>query len=217
MLSMALPKAYLTSTKNLQSILQAVQSAQAPTHFTARFLEGLGFASSNDRFIIGVFKSLGFLDSEGRPQDRYFRFLDQTQASQVLAEGIRDAYSDLFLVRKDAQNLTKAEVINKAKTLSQGALGDSVLDKFAMTFVALSAIADFTTLSVQEPTKSLADIKQDKDENVRRENDPPIQIKKPVSHSLGGIHYNIQIILPQTRDPAVYDAIFRSLKEHLIE
>ena len=37
------------------------------------------------------------------------------------------------------------------------------------------------------------------------------------SRSLGGLHYNIQIILPATRDVAVYDALFRSLKEHILD
>ena len=29
------------------------------------------------------------------------------------------------------------------------------------------------------------------------------------------LHYNIQIHLPESRDPAVYDALFKSLKKHL--
>jgi hypothetical protein len=33
---------------------------------------------------------------------------------------------------------------------------------------------------------------------------------------LGGLVYNIQLILPADRDKAVYDALFRSLKEHLL-
>ena len=31
-----------------------------------------------------------------------------------------------------------------------------------------------------------------------------------------GLHYNIQIDLPATRDSAIYDAIFKSLKEHIL-
>ena len=31
------------------------------------------------------------------------------------------------------------------------------------------------------------------------------------------LHYNIQIHLPATKDIEVYNAIFRSLKEHLLE
>ena len=32
-----------------------------------------------------------------------------------------------------------------------------------------------------------------------------------------GLHYNIQIHLPATKDLEVYNAIFKSLKDHLIE
>ena len=35
---MALPTAYLTSTKNLEAILNAIKTAQAPGKFTQKFL-----------------------------------------------------------------------------------------------------------------------------------------------------------------------------------
>jgi uncharacterized protein DUF5343 len=69
---------------------------------------------------VGVLKILGFIGPDGSPTDRYFRFLDQTQSATVLAEGIRDAYRDLFQVNTNAQNMTKPEVMNKMKTLGQG-------------------------------------------------------------------------------------------------
>lgn len=34
---------------------------------------------------------------------------------------------------------------------------------------------------------------------------------------LGGLVYSIQIHLPESRDQAVYDALFRSLKTHLLQ
>lgn len=46
---MALTNAYLQTTKNLQSIINSVVSAKAPERFTNKFLEDLGFKSSNDR------------------------------------------------------------------------------------------------------------------------------------------------------------------------
>jgi len=30
------------------------------------------------------------------------------------------------------------------------------------------------------------------------------------------LHYNIQLILPESRDQAVYDALFSSLRKHLV-
>jgi len=57
-----------------------------------------------------VLKALGFIDDAGVPKQRYFDFLDQGQSARVLAEGIREAYSDLFNVNKNAQTLTIDEV-----------------------------------------------------------------------------------------------------------
>ena len=58
---MALPRSYLTSSKNLQAIFEAIRTAQAPEKFTLRFLESLDFKSTSDRLVIGVLKAIGFL------------------------------------------------------------------------------------------------------------------------------------------------------------
>ena len=53
---MAVPKAYLTSTKHVKEILTAIQQAQAPKQFSNTFLQNLGFKSSTDRLFIGVLR-----------------------------------------------------------------------------------------------------------------------------------------------------------------
>jgi hypothetical protein len=199
---MALPTSYLTSTKNLEAILNAIKSAQAPEKFTQAFLESLEFKNTADRLIIGVLKSIGFLDEGGKPTERYFRFLDQTQSAKVLAEGIRDAYQDLFKINTKANELTKQDVINKFKTLSQGQLSDAVLDKMAMTFTTLSKYADFKTVPAAQPITQQTVVE-------------PLELERTNGLNLGGLVYNIQIVLPESRDPAVYDALFQSLRKHL--
>ena len=101
------------------------------------FLELLEFKSPHDRLIIGVLKALKFLNDDGTPTSRYFAFLDQTVAPRVLAEGVREAYDDLFQVNINAQTLSKAELINKFRMLSQGQSPKLSLDKMAMTFAEL--------------------------------------------------------------------------------
>ena len=53
-------------------------------------------------------------------------------------------------------------------------------------------------------------------ENREIEKEPE---KKVLSKKTGdlGLHYNIQIHLPATKDIEVYNAIFKSIKDHLIE
>jgi hypothetical protein len=108
--NMALPEQYLLTTKNLDAFFNSVLNAQAPSKFTNKFLEQLEFKSTNDRLYIGLLKALKFVDGNGVPQDRYFKFLDQTQSKKVLADAITEAYSDLFAVNTKANEMSSNEV-----------------------------------------------------------------------------------------------------------
>ena len=210
---MALPSAYLTSSKNLPAILSAIANAQAPERFTQKYLESLGFSGTADRLIINVLKSLGFLSDTGQPQKAYHEFLDGSQSKRVLADGIRLAYSDIFQVNVTAQDMTQADVKNKMKTLSEGNHSDAVLTKMAMTFKKLSAQADFAApeTGAEDQQSGPDGLRQDRDdvadETVGSQNLPDLE--------LGSFVYNINLHLPESRDPAVYDALFKSLRRHL--
>ena len=67
---MALTTSYLTSTKNFEGIMNSILGARAPERFTNKFLEDLGYKSSNDRLITGVLKALGLLTDAGEPTQR---------------------------------------------------------------------------------------------------------------------------------------------------
>lgn len=112
---MALNPSYLVTTKNLESFFNSLITAKAPSSFTQKFLESLEFKSTNDRLYINLLKNLGFLDANGAPTERYFKFLDQSQSKRVLAEAIQEAYSDLFGVNVKANELSAADVKNKLR------------------------------------------------------------------------------------------------------
>ena len=206
---MSLTNTYLVTTRNLEAFLNALQTAQAPERFTNKFLQDLEFSSSNDRLFLGLLKGLGFIDESGAPQQRYFDFLDQTQAKQVLAQAIREAYDDLFRINKDAQTLSEEEVKNKLKTLTRGEKSDKVVGLMAKTFKALCDYADWS-----KPSKALPE-SESKQETIAPKEVTKPRVEGPQPRVMG-LHYNIQIHLPATRDSAVYDAIFKSLKDHLL-
>ncbi|WP_411721183.1 DUF5343 domain-containing protein [Mycetocola sp.] len=214
---MSLPTAYLTSFKNTGDILAAMQGAQAPDRFTAKFLEGLGFASSNDRAMTNVLKAVGFVDDNGVPQKRYHEYLDQTQSEAVLAIGIREAYADLFRINKNAHTMSTNEVKNKMKTLSEGQFTDRVLQQMAGTFSTLVKYADLSAdaLDVQERREEV--LNELGTEAIEKEQtaEPRRPKARGSASGLGDLVYNINIHLPESRDAAVYNALFRSLKEHL--
>lgn len=212
---MALPDSYTTKPNSIEPYFEAMLNAEAPPRFTTRFLESLEFKSTNDRLFINVLKEMGFLDTDGVPTDRYFEFLDRSNSARVVADGIRDSYSDLFAVQKNANELSTDEVFNKLRTLYKGAKKDDLIKRIASTFSYLCDYADFTLSRIDKPKlDNLQDINQTKDTNSTppKESDP---VKSVGNISLDSLQYHINIVLPESRDQAVYDAIFKSLRDHL--
>ena len=216
---MAITSSYLVAVGKLEELLQAVRKAQAPERFTTRFLEELGFKSTNDRLFIGLLKALGFLDEGGTPQQRYFDYLDETQSKIVLAQGIQEAYEDLFRVNKQAHEMSQTQVKNKLKSLTQGQYSDNVLSNMSRTFVELVKFADFAnpkpSVATKEPEAPLAEAesRESRDLPASKVDQAPRESNRRLIDALS---YRIEVVLPPTRDKTIYDAIFRSLKEHLL-
>ncbi len=214
---MALPDSYTIKTGALQAYFDAMLDAQPPERFSVKFLENLGFTSTNDRLFIGILKDLGFLNRDGMPQQRYFEFLDRLRSKQVLADGIREAYADLFAVNTKADEFTVTDAKNKLRTLYSGKKTDLVIGNIAKTFRALCDYADFSTPpSARNEARPIAEIKEEtlvEKETATRHVEESLS---PVGKiKVSGLQYHINIVLPETRDQAVFDAIFKSLRDHL--
>jgi hypothetical protein len=76
----------------------------------------------------------------------------------------------------------------------------------ASTFLALLSLAD---LKSAPASKAKVEVKTEKDDAHSDE-------RRTTSHR-STLHYNIQIHLPSTKDVEVFNAIFKSLREHLLD
>ena len=212
---MALPDSWTNKPGAIPDYLEAIKQAEPPERFSLKFLENLGFTSTNDRKFISILKSLGFLDADGNPTQRYYEYLDLSRSEAVLAEAIREAFSDLFAINKDAHKLETGDVKNKLRTLYAGAKKDSVIGYIANTFSALVNCADFDAADAKAKPKPAQKKDAEKAEPVKKQlaaDQPP-----PVSGRIAieGLQYHINIVLPESRDQAVYDAIFKAMRDHL--
>lgn len=215
---MALPDSYTIKTGSMQAYFDAVLDAQPPERFSVKFLENLGFTSTNDRLFIGILKDLGFLSRDATPQQRYFDFLDRTRSSGILAEGIREAYADLFAVNTKANEFSVQEAKNKLRTLYSGKKTDLVIGNIAKTFRALCDCADFSAPTAGRQERPAAQEPVEEPPHARPLQSRPLSDESSASMGkirVSGLQYHINIVLPETRDQAVFDAIFKSLRDHL--
>jgi hypothetical protein len=210
---MALPDSYTLKPGSIPAYFDAILQAEAPQRFSIKFLEGLEFKNTNDRLLIGVLKDLKFLDTDAVPTKRYYEFLDRSQSRKVLATAIRDAYADLFGLNKDAHKLSAEEAKNKLRTLYAGSKKDGVIARIARTYTALCEYADFSSALPTSPPKEKKEEAGKPGASHPPETTIPSALQKSVS--LDSLQYHINIVLPESRDQAVYDAIFKSLRDHL--
>ena len=202
---MALPSTYTQAYGVLKDFFSSIRDAQAPDKFTHQILKDLGYKSNTHRAFIPMMKALGFLTADGTPTKRYIEYRDHSQSQRIMGEAIKEAYSDIFLIKAKPTTSDKELIQGKFKSFHN--TSDNTASLMTKNFFALLEMADL-------------DAKENKTENkpkIEAQKTVENQPIKQVSPSSVGLHYNIQIHLPATKDVEVYNAIFKSLKEHLIE
>lgn len=206
---MAITNSYVQVYGQLPQLFKRISDGQAPEKFTRQHLKDLGFASSNFHAVIPLLKALGFLSSEGAPTQRYHDYRDASQSRKIMADAIRDAYGDLFTIKAHPTVADRNLIEGKFKSSHNATPNTAKL--MASTFFSLLDLAD---LSAQAPTGP------EKKKEIHLPNPPPEKIAR-IEHkqekSPPALHYNIQIHLPATKDIEVFGAIFKALKEHLLD
>ena len=203
---MALSSSYTQAYGKLGEFFGKIRDGQAPSQFTHQLLKDLGFKSNNNRAYIPIMKALGFLSPDGKPTQRYSDYRDHSKSKEIMGKALKEAYSDIFLIKEKPTNSDKKAIEGKFKSYHN--TSDTVAKHMTSTFFSLLALADLNVTEQSEETNS--DSPEDEDVN----NDMPPLIPQP-NNLATGLHYNIQIHLPATKDVEVYNAIFKSLKEHL--
>ena len=214
---MALANTYTVAVSRIPDLFAKIRDGQAPDQLTQQLLKDWGFQSSNDRAFIPLLKALGFLSPDGKPTSLYHDYRDHSRSKKVMGRALRQSFGDIFLIKEHPTQADKGAIHGKFKSFHN--VSDHVAGLRAKTFLSLLSLADLTTDS-SDKQESIATVKQKKATEDTSEEDHDegegsghhrTKLHAP------GLHYNIQIHLPSTKDVEVYNAIFKSLKEHLFE
>jgi len=205
---MALPTTYTQEFKKFKEFFGKIRDAQSPTKFTTQLLIDWGYKSNNHRAFIPVLKSLGFLTADGVPTKRYIDYRNHSESKRIMGEALKETYSDIFLIKEKPTNADKDSIEGKFKSYHN--TSDVVASLMAKTFYALLELADIENSSTTHKHSNTSSTQDAEEEEKPR----TVTSKSKTSF---GLHYDIQIHLPATKDIEVYNAIFKSLKEHLLE
>lgn len=194
---------YVTNPSRVVEFLSTIQNVGVPQKVTTKYLESVGFKSSNDRRIIPVLNFIEFIDDNGKPSNYWLKYRNKETAKSVLGSAIQKGYSTLFAVYSDA-NRKDDEALKNFFT-SNTTVGEKAVSFMVGTFKALCGAADFES-SDQIFTEDI----------VPPEDDLPRPITLPKG-TAPTININLQITLPETQDGSIYEKIFEAMKKHLLD
>lgn len=201
---------YFSVPGTLTKILEKIKSAGTPENFNGDFLEEtLGFKGGNYKTFIPWAKKLGLINSDGTPTALYKKFRNPTTSKASLGEALRKGYADIFAKNEAADKLDKPSFKGLVMEATGEAHDSKMLELIVNSFWNAKALAEFETAMAPEATNESENTQENTSENSSNTN-TAAKVKL-------GLNYTINLVLPKTDDPAIYNAIFKSLRENLLK
>lgn len=227
---MALGYPYHPSTGAIRRVVEQLRSA-FPPRVNADTLKKWTIAPKNESILLNVLRFLKLIDQDGNKiSDNAKLFLesDETAFSAKFGDLVRAAYSDLFDHYEDeAWTLPKSKLVGYFRSSDESS--DNVGQLQAACFQTLSAISGHVSVAAGSLKPSASNksgsIKKSKptkkplveSPNVNNPVDPSeFSALKPNGLNGANLTVRIELNLPVSDDQSVYDRIFRSIRENLM-
>lgn len=207
---------YLASPGAIPKVLSKVEEARRPERFTQDFLETkLGLSGGGFRATIPLLKRMGFLAGDGSPTSLYDQYRNPTTQRTALAEGVRNAYREVFDRNQYASELTRDKLSALVFEMTGLEKDSSVGRQIVATFWTLKEGADFE--STPSGVKDEADAAMTPTPAPIHRGDEA-RHQRPEPRELGlSLAYTINLNLPESTNPEVFSAIFKALRENLLQ
>ncbi len=203
---------YVASPGSIKTALEKIRSAATPERVTKDFITTvLQIKGGTGGSIPPFLKRIGFVGSDGAPTDLYKRFRNPATGGSAVADAIRLGYKDLLQANEYFYRLSDKELLALIVQVT-GVEADNRAAALTLSCIkALKAFANFDATSAADE-----EIAQPSTHEFAQKL-PSLPAHHPSTGQVGlNLSYTINLNLPATADQAVFNAIFRSLKEHLL-
>lgn len=197
---------YTTVPGKIPALLSKVKQVGVPSKVTQAWLKTIGFPSSNDRSLVGVLRVAGLIDANGVPTDRWGPFRG-AKGKEVLGDGIRNGYAELYSVYPDAHSRSTTELEHVFSSSSKA--GKQAISKAVSTFKNLVSEAEFLDARVEgeqhfEAATLHAPVADEKTAS-----------KAAAKSGAPSLHIDVQVHISSDASAEQIDQVFASMAKHL--
>ncbi|WP_345956391.1 DUF5343 domain-containing protein [Pseudomonas fulva] len=206
---------YCNSVGTLSNMLEKIKSASVPERFTQDFVSTkLAMKGGTAAACIPFVKKMGFVASDGTPTEQYKEFRNPRKSRVAVGKAFRKLYEKLYEMNEYVHDASDQEILGLIVECTGGARDSSVTKATLTTINMLRRISDFDG----DETIEQSDSELSKPVSpASLQTGPQIQLPFPTSSAKSiNLAYTINLNLPATKDIEVFNAIFKSLKEHIL-
>lgn len=201
---------YVTAPGNIERALLGIKSAATPERVTQDFVKTiLKIPGGSGDQMTSYLKKLGFANADGTPSAIYKKFRNSSTSGRAAAEALKIGYAPLY-VRNEYMHELSDEKLKGLIIEETGQSEDA--NSVSLTLSAIKSIKKFADFS-REHERHAAE--KDAIHLPASPAPQPATIKSVQGLGLN-LAYTINLNLPATSDIAVFNAIFKSLKENLL-
>lgn len=207
---------YLAASGTLKKILERITEAAQPPKFNTDFLENvLKLKGGAGRAIPPILKKLGMLTTDGVPTELYAKFRTESGRGRAAHQALRNGFPEIFKRSDYAHTVPDNKLRDIIVEITGLNPNEKVVQAIKGTFNAVKSFvpADLDISGEDMDTGAGYDEGQ-----IASMGSMPGGFGAGTPGNDGiRLAYNINIVLPETSDLKVLNAIFRSIKENLMQ
>lgn len=204
---------YVTAPGNVTKALDGIASAATPERVSQDFVkEILKIPGGSGTQMAAYLKKIGMAASDGAPTSIYKRFRNPATRGEAAAALLKHGYTELYRRNEYMHELSDAKLKGLIIEVTGLEHDSSAVTCTVSCIKNIKAYADFEAQVVEEEA-------DEPEQGVPTQNSVSTQFQVPPNKSAGvglNLGYTINLNLPATSDIAVFNAIFKSLKENLL-
>jgi hypothetical protein len=206
---------YVTAPGNVTKALNGIADAATPGRVSQDFVKAiLKIPGGSGDQMTAYLKKIGLVNPDGTPTMLYSKFRNPDTRGAAAAAVLKYGYAELYKRNEYVHELSDAKLKGLIVEVTGQEHDSSSVTNATSCFKHIKAFADFGATAFSGET-----IRQIDRDQAPPASQVPSQIQLPPPHNGGvglNLAYTINLNLPATSDIAVFNAIFKSLKENLL-
>jgi hypothetical protein len=194
---------YTSSIGVFKRTLQKIIESERPAKFNKDFLNTvLGISGGASMPVIPILKKAGLLSDNGTPASLYADFQTEGGRANAALQALKNAFGEIFKRNQYAHKADRSKLVDVVVGITGLPKDDSIVGYIVNTFQAFQDYAK----DARETDLEIGPIES--------QPTPKEQIETFRDHLR--IAYQFNIVLPESTNIEVFNAIFKSLRDNLI-